>query len=263
MALKPGVYIAHQKSGTVYYRASITYRGKHISLGSYSTEQKAHLAYMRAAKLLVSRQKPEDYRSSCALPFEKWVTLINFRDNQVYIKNPIYLRHNYFEYYLNQELVLKFDIDDLFYYSEHKISVRGNHLFVADYGMQVSVAGRYGIKAYAVMDRDYRFINHDQTDYRYENIDIINRYTGVSRLQKGGRIQYKAVLHIRSNYVIGCFDTEVEAAIAYNKAVDYLKKQGILRNYETNYIDSVTPSAYAAYYSKIRLPKSLISACKS
>ncbi len=151
----------------------------------------------------------------------------------------------------------------MFYYSEHKISVRGNHLFVADYGMQVSVADRYGIKAYAVMDRDYRFINHDPTDYRYENIEIINRYTGVSRMQRGSKTQYKAVIHIRSNYVIGHFNTEVEAAIAYNKAADFLERQGILRNYETNYIDSVTPSAYAALYSKIKLPQSLIAACKA
>lgn len=258
MAFKPGVYTARKKDGTIYYRASITHHNKHISLGSYSTEQKAHLAYLCAHKLLSSFQKPEEYNGDCPLSFEKWIILINFRDNLVYFKNPIYLRRNYFEYYLNRDMVLKFDIDDLFYYSEHKISARGGHLFVADYGMQVSIAGRYGIKTYAVPDKDYRFINQDPTDYRYENIEIINHYTGVSRFKKNGKLGYKSIIHIRSNYVIGCFDTDIEAAIAYNKAVDCLKKQGISRNYETNYIDCISPSAYADLYSSIKLPKRLL-----
>ena len=48
----PGVYIAYKKNGTAYYRASITYRSKHISLGSFDTEENAHLAYQEAARLL-------------------------------------------------------------------------------------------------------------------------------------------------------------------------------------------------------------------
>ena len=31
----PGVYQAKKKNGTIYYRSSLTYRAKHISLGSY------------------------------------------------------------------------------------------------------------------------------------------------------------------------------------------------------------------------------------
>ena len=259
MALKPGVYTACKKDGTNYYRASVTYRSKHISLGSYTTEDQAHHAYLRAQKLLDSSQMPEDYRSHCILPFDKWIILTNFRDNEVYIRNPIYLRKRYFEYYLSKDLILKFDIDDLFYYSEHKISMRGQHLFVADYGMQVSIAGRYGIRPYAVQDRDYRFINQDSTDYRYENIEIINSYYGVTKIKKGQQDQYKAVIHVKSNYVIGRFNTDTEAAIAYNKAVDCLRKQGIIRNYETNYIDTVSPSVYAELYSGITLPKSITS----
>ena len=34
-------------------------------------------------------------------------------------------------YYLSPSHVLKFDPDDLFYYSSHKIMRRGNHYFVA------------------------------------------------------------------------------------------------------------------------------------
>ena len=259
MALKPGVYTAYKKNGTKYYRASVTYQNKHISLGSYTTEVQAHHAYLQALKLVASHRMPEDYRSPCALPFDKWIILINFRDNGVYIRNPIYLRRRYFEYYLSKDLILKFDIDDLFYYSEHRISMRGGHLFVADYGMQVSIAGRYNIRPYAVQDRDYRFINQDSSDYRYENIEIINPYYGVTKVTRGQQHKYKAVIHVKSNYVIGRFDTEAEAAIAYNKAVDCLQKQGIIRNYETNYIDSVSPSVYAELYSGIVLPKTITS----
>ncbi len=34
---------------------------------------------------------------------------MNFRDNGLYIANPIYIRIRYFEYYLTQDTVLKFD----------------------------------------------------------------------------------------------------------------------------------------------------------
>ena len=45
----PGVYQAVKKDGTIYYRSSITYQGKHISLGSYSTEEEAHRASVDAS----------------------------------------------------------------------------------------------------------------------------------------------------------------------------------------------------------------------
>lgn len=35
-----GVYTAKRKDGSTYFRASLTYRNKHISLGSYDHEKK-------------------------------------------------------------------------------------------------------------------------------------------------------------------------------------------------------------------------------
>lgn len=35
---------------------------------------------------------------------------------------------------------------------------------------------------------------------------------------------YQAQIHIRGNYRIGIYETAQEAAIAYNKAIDILKK---------------------------------------
>ena len=60
------------------------------------------------------------------------------------------------------------------------------HLFVADYGSQLSVLARYGIKSYAVEGRDYRFANDDPTDLRYENIIVLNRYRGVRQFAEKG-----------------------------------------------------------------------------
>ena len=56
----------------------------------------------------------------------------------------------YFSYYLSENEELKFDIDDLFYYSNHKIMRRGGHLFVSDYGMQISILSRYEIMLHKV-----------------------------------------------------------------------------------------------------------------
>lgn len=171
----PGVYSAKKKDGTIYYRSSITYKSKHISLGSFDSEYSANQAYIIAAEIIKGSDSIENsFYRTYALSFEKIVSLINFRDNNMYIPTPIYLRKNYFSYYLDINHELKFDIEDLFYYSSHKIMKRQGHLFVKDYGMQVTILGRFGIKPHAVCGKDYIFENGDSTDMRYSNIKIIN-----------------------------------------------------------------------------------------
>ena len=76
--------------------------------------------------------------------------MINLRDNGIYCRGPIYLRNRYFEYYLDKDTILRFDASELFYYTHHSIQRRGGHLFVADYGSQLNVYARYGIKSFAV-----------------------------------------------------------------------------------------------------------------
>lgn len=255
-----GVYEITQKNGTVKYRSSITYKNKHISLGSYPSEESAHAAYQLSQKLLTDSSMTLDSYTgpSSELPFEKWVILLNYRDNGLYFANPIYLRLKYFEYYLAPHTVLRFDRDDLFYYSSHKIMQRGRHFFVADYGMQVNIANRYGIKNYAVENRDYRFINGDPYDFRYENIEIMNRYHGVRlRNTKNGRL-YAAVIHLNGNFTIGTYQSDIEAAIAYNKAIDILIKNGVSRNFTSNYIENLSPSAYANIYSKVSISSKIL-----
>ena len=50
--LYKGVFRAEKKDGTVYYRASLTKNGKHISLGSYADAREAHHAYEQGLLLL-------------------------------------------------------------------------------------------------------------------------------------------------------------------------------------------------------------------
>lgn len=248
-----GVFVTQKKDGSTSYRSSITYQNKHISLGSFSSPEQAEAAYQEAALLLRAKEPRtlSDYTDGSALSFEKWVVLLNFRNNQVYFSTPIYIRPQFFYYYYSKEIVLKFDIDDLFYYASHKIMKRGNHYFVADFGMQVNILNRYGIKNYAVPDRDYEFQNGDSTDFRRENLVIHNQYHGV--LIKSGKdgVKYCARIHVKSNYIIGCYQTMEEAAIAYNKAIDILKKNGCKKNYTPNYLENVPAGMYADIYTRL------------
>lgn len=257
MAGLPGVSIGAKKDGTPYFRSSITYKGKHISLGSFDEESLAHKAYLDAYELIASSHLgPDDYRENAVvLPFEKWIVITNFRDNGLYIKTPIYLRKNYFDYYYSPELVLKFDIDDLFYYSNHKIMKRGSHLFVAEYGMQTTILSRYGVKSFAVPGRDFEFSNGDTTDFRYGNIIITNRYYGVTKEYRKGMPVFVTRIHINGDYIIGRYPTEEEAAIAYNKASESLSAAGFKKEFPENYVETIDEIDYARIYHMVRLSK--------
>lgn len=250
-----GVFPAVKKNGETYFRASLTYRRKHISLGSFSTAKEAHAAYLEGCRIINTTECTiSSYSDHSPLSFGKWVCLINFRDNGLYLGSPIYVSKKFFCYYLSPSRVLKFDPDDLFYYSSHKIMCRGNHYFVADYGMQVSIVTRYGIKPYAREGKDFRFINGDATDFRRENLEILNVYHGVTlEQQKSGQRLYTVRIHVRGNYLVGRYSSELEAAIAYNKAIDILKKNGSTKNYTPNYIDGLSPSRYAEIYTSLHI----------
>ena len=257
--MKKGVYTATKKDGTLYYRSSITFQNKHISLGSFSSEKQAATAYLEAEKLLRTHVLTLDrFEENCTLSFAKWVCLLNFRDNGMYIKTPIYLKDNYFYYYFSPNDYYIFDIDDLFYYSTHSIMRRGGHLFVSDYGMQVNILSRYGIKNYAVAGRDFHFVNGNTRDFRYENIEILNRYHGVRVRNLKTGIRYAAIIHLNGNFTIGTYESDIEAAIAYNKAIDILIKKGVSRNFTPNYIESLSPSAYADIYSEVSVSRKIL-----
>lgn len=253
-----GVYTANRKDGTTYYRASLTYRNKHISLGSYCASDAAHQVYLSASALLQdSSITLNQYQPDSLLSFDKWVCLLNFRDNGIYFATPIYIRPKFFYYYFSPTEFFIFDTEDLFYYSSRKISHRGNHYFVADYGMQVNIMSRYGIKNYAVEGRDYRFVNGNNHDFRYENIEIINRYNGVCAVTHKGSTKYQVKIHVKGNVTVGTYQSELEAAIAYNKAIDILKKAGVKKAYTPNYMEDISPVVYADLYASIKVSSHL------
>ena len=250
----PGVYTTFRKDRTIYYRASLTYRAKHISLGSYDCAEDAHQAYLLAGTLLADASvSVSDYQQDSLLSFSKWISLLNFRDNGIYFSSPIYIRPKFFYYYFSLSDFFIFDLEDLFYYASRKISRRGGHYFVADYGMQVNIMSRYGIKNYAVEGRDYRFINGNHQDMRYENIEIINRYNGVNKITEGGKTLYQVKIHVKGNITVGTYDSETEAAIAYNKAIDLLKKAGVDKAYTPNYMEGLSSAAYADIYASVKI----------
>ena len=192
MKMLPGVYKSAKKDGSISYRASITFRSKHISLGSFKSEEQAHYAYLDAAEIINNSNifTPDNYSASLCkmLPFSKWVVLNNFKNNGIYIKTPIYLRKTFFNYYISEHDVLTFDADDLFYYSDHSI-------------------------------------------LRYENIEILNPYQGVTIERKSEKTCYVTRIHINGNFTAGRYPSIEEAAIAYNKAADLLEKKGVTKKF--------------------------------
>lgn len=258
-SILPGVYSTALIDGTPSFRSSITCRRHHISLGSWDNAESASIAYQFADMILQSSiWTLSDYNSTSPLPFCKCVPLVNLRDNGIYISSPVYLEKKYFKYYISSSEFFLFDTDDLFYYSSHKIMKRGRHLFTADYGSQVNILNRYGIRSHAVCGRDYQYRNGDDHDLRYGNIVIYNRFHGVRQYPVNGIAHFKAVIHIKSDCVIGNFDTEVQAAIAYNKAADILHQKGITIKYSQNYIESISASEYADIYSKIDISSAIL-----
>ncbi|MGN0155079.1 MAG: hypothetical protein ACI4A3_11580 [Lachnospiraceae bacterium] len=254
MANFPGVAKARKKNGDTYYRSSITIQSKHISLGSFSSEEMAAKAYQEACAVLREKKyQIDDYTSNFALDFSKFVILINYRNSGLYFKTPIYLQSGFFYYYLSPEKYLIFDREDLFFYATHKLQIRGGYFFICDYGSQYSILSRYGIKNYAKKGIDYIFVNQNEYDFRYENIKIINEYMGVSQIEDSGKSFYECVIHIRGNYLVGRYTDKITAAIAYNKAVDTLAANGIHRKYVKNYINEYSSTQYHEAYTRIQI----------
>ncbi len=57
---------------------------------------------------------------------------------------------------------------------------------------------------------------------------------------------------------MGKYATELEAAIAYNKAIDILKRNGVTKNYAPNYIDGLSPRRYAEIYSELDISPNIL-----
>ena len=257
--MEKGVFEIKNKIGNSVFRASVTYKGRHISLGSFESEEAAASAYAFAKEILYGDTKLlsciDMYKNngSLSLSFQKVVTLLNFRDRGVYIKNPIYLEKSYFLYFYSVDTVFTFDTDDLFYYSKHAVQMRGGHIFTEQYGSQINIMSRYGIKPFQTEGRDYVFANGDPYDMRYSNIKIINNYRGVTSSTKNGITTYVTKIHVKSDIVVGRYKDETEAAVAYNKAAMILNERGVKINFVTNYIDTLSDIEYISLLNRVRV----------
>lgn len=258
----PGVTKAKRKNGVSYYRASITLARKHISLGSFSDAATAGKAYEEACRIIKNGlYHLEDYSDAFALSFEKFVILMNYRNSGIYFKTPIYLHQGYFYYYLSPDRYLIFDREDLFFYADHKIQVRGGYYFIYNYGSQYSILSRYGIKNYAKCGTDYIFVNQNEYDFRYENIKVINEYMGVSTINKNGNVYYECIIHIRGNNLVGRYHDKITAAIAYNKAADTLAANGIRKHFVKNYIMEYDSKTYQEKYDAVTISERIMAYC--
>ncbi len=254
-----GVFTTRKKDNSISYRVSITLHGKHISLGSYDNKKTAGAVYLDGRHIIDCKLAPENYNSEFTIPHDKFIVLSNYVINGLYVPTPVFLRKQYFEYYLSETDILKFDRDDLFFYSSHKIQQKGGYLFVSDYGSQYKILTRYGIRPFAVYGRDYIMVNHDRNDYRYSNIKIINKYTGVRQKTLREKTVYEAYIHVNGVYIVGRYEDEISAAIAYNKAVDTLHKNGIKKAYIKNYIVSYKKEDYLSHYEKLSISDKLLN----
>ena len=81
----------------------------------------------------------------------------------------------------------------------------------------------------------------------------MNTYHGVFLTRRNDKAIYRARIHVRSYYLIGYYDSAVEAAVAYNKAVDIVKERYPEKNYELNYIAELKASEYAALYKQVKI----------
>ena len=128
---------------------------------------------------------------------------------------------------------------------------------MSDYGMQVNILSRYGIKNYAVAGRDFHFVNGNTRDFRYENIEIINRYHGVFYKCFKGKMVYETRIHVNGEFIVGRYPTEIEAAVAYNKAASTLLKKGYERNYPVNYLETLYGDEYKTMFKKLTISKTI------
>jgi hypothetical protein len=75
----------------------------------------------------------------------------------------------------------------------------------------------------------------------------------VTRTVKNGKNLYIAKIHINGDYIIGKYSSEIEAAVAYNKAADTLTNAGLNKSFNTNYVEELSSIEYASLYNSLKI----------
>ncbi len=245
------------KHNKVQFKVYFLYHTHKIYLGSFPSLEAAEDILKEAEQTMMLPSGPPDF-SGTTLNYKKLVCLCNLRDNHTYIKNPIYLFPTYFSYYLSKDIILLFDLKDLFFFSTYKIYKRGNYLYTQDHISQQNILSRFHIQNHSVLGKDYYFKNNNCYDFRRENLIIINPYKGVSKKEKGSSTLYITSIYTTKNVILGHYHSEVEAAIAYNKAIDLLKAHGIEKDYVPNSIPFLTKNEYEEIYNRLSISPTLL-----
>ncbi|ONI41596.1 hypothetical protein AN640_07890 [Candidatus Epulonipiscium fishelsonii] len=243
-------------NGKLYYQVNFFYKSKKIYLGRYSSIADAQITINEATDIVETMCSIKQAKYTL-LSFNKVVILINLRDNGTYFKNPIYLYEDYFGYYISSDIELLFDLIHLFFFATYKIYKRGNLFYTQHTFTQSSILNRLGIVPSSRINIDYKFKNNNPFDFRSDNLEVLKRYYGVSAIEKGEKTLYQARISKPNTIIIGIFESEIKAAIAYNKAVDYLKSVGMQYKLNSNVIFYITKKEYDIIYDEIELPYKL------
>ena len=70
---------------------------------------------------------------------------------------------------------------------------------------------------------------------------------------------YRARIHVNGYYVVGYYNTDIEAAIAYNKAIDILISKGCKKQFKQNYTEGITASTYADIYRSVKISTKILN----
>ena len=109
ITMPTGVYTTTKKDGTTYYRASLLFKINTSALAVLMI-YKASLVYKEACSIVsdsanhwinINLQLTSYDKKQFHISFDKYICLINYRDNNIYIKTPIYLCKKYFLYFLD------------------------------------------------------------------------------------------------------------------------------------------------------------------
>lgn len=240
------------KSGTTFYRVYYFYKSKKIYVGLYETVEKAQKAYDYVDFILKHDVFVSDYEDGL-ISFSKFIVFINFRNSGMYISTPIFIYDNYFNYYVSKELFIILDLRDLLFFSTYKIFKRGNYLYTTIGYRQESILNRFGILPNSVLGKDYYFKNDNRYDLRRDNLVVVTHYTGVHLETKFNKPTYVTRIFTDRYIVVGHYESELLAAIAYNKALNLSISLGFNQHATSNNIPYLTKSEYQALYDRLTI----------